>query len=207
MKMVKHETIYGMLFSIVFHGIIIASLWSYLRTQMTPLIKGQLESHTISAALYTADPAQAIAPPIPLQRKVSPIKASPQKKILKKQAPQKKMSKKVSVNATRSHLNQSQAILGTKVNELITLLHQAIQAHQHYPPSAEAMGQSGHTIVAFTLYLDGHVNDVRMIQSSGFNSLDHAALAAIYDAAPFQNVEHYLQQPQQFSIAVVFESS
>ncbi|SIT49791.1 TonB family protein [Paraburkholderia piptadeniae] len=61
-------------------------------------------------------------------------------------------------------------------------LRAAIQAALRYPESARMEGTTGRTLVAF-VYRDGAVSDIRVVTSSGMGRLDHAALAAVRDAA------------------------
>ncbi|MEX3934039.1 TonB family protein [Paraburkholderia phymatum] len=61
-------------------------------------------------------------------------------------------------------------------------LRAAIQAALRYPESARMEGTTGRTLVAF-VYRDGAVSDIRVVTSSGMGLLDHAALAAVRDAA------------------------
>jgi protein TonB len=61
-------------------------------------------------------------------------------------------------------------------------LRAAIQAALRYPESARMEGTTGRTLVAF-VYRDGAVSDIHVVTSSGMGLLDHAALAAVRDAA------------------------
>ncbi|MEM5434359.1 TonB family protein [Paraburkholderia diazotrophica] len=61
-------------------------------------------------------------------------------------------------------------------------LRAAIQAALRYPESARMEGTTGRTLVAF-VYRDGAVSDLHVVTSSGMGLLDHAALAAVRDAA------------------------
>lgn len=95
---------------------------------------------------------------------------------------------------------------GQQTNELLVLLHQAIQEHQTYPPSALEMERQGRVTVGFTLLKNGDIMNLRIVKSSGTNSLDEAGLAAVQMTAPFQEAEKYLSlNSQDFVIGVVFE--
>jgi len=94
---------------------------------------------------------------------------------------------------------------GTRANELLTALHTAIQAHQHYPESAMNMERQGRVTTVFMLLPDGTIRNLRLLKSSGTASLDNAALAAVHDAVPFQSVNKYISAEKEFSIDVVFE--
>lgn len=95
---------------------------------------------------------------------------------------------------------------GQQTETLLALLHDAIQKQQHYPPSALEMERQGRATVKFMLSPSGSIQDLRIVKSSGTQSLDDAALAAVNRAAPFR-VEEYLDAAREFSIDVVFELS
>jgi len=99
------------------------------------------------------------------------------------------------------------ALKGAPMPELIALLHTAIQKAQRYPASAQEMEREGRTTVGFTLYQNGTISDLAILRSSGTNSLDSAALAAVNDAAPFPQVDRYLPAAQTYQIDVVFALS
>ncbi|HEX3381351.1 MAG TPA: TonB family protein [Paraburkholderia sp.] len=61
-------------------------------------------------------------------------------------------------------------------------LRTAIEAALRYPESARMDGTTGRTLVGF-VYRDGAVSGIRVVTSSGVGQLDHAALAAVRDAA------------------------
>jgi TonB family protein len=112
------------------------------------------------------------------------------------------ISTQKNTSASTRHSKKSR---GEQTEELIALLHTAIQNQQHYPPNAIQMQREGRITLAFTLYKNGTISDLRVVKSSQTNSLDDAALAAVRDAAPFQAVKKYMQEPQEYSIDVVFE--
>ena len=93
---------------------------------------------------------------------------------------------------------------GDHQDALLTLLHNAILAKQHYPSSALTMKRHGTVQVGFLLKSDGTVHDIQLLHSSGTVSLDQAALQAIGDASPFQGVAAYLTQDKHFNLDVVF---
>ncbi len=98
-------------------------------------------------------------------------------------------------------------VMGTpssSFNELVSLLHQQIQARQIYPPQALEMNQTGRVVVAFLLTPNGMASDIHLVKSSGNANLDNAALSAVKAATPFQGVAHYLQTSEHFQIDIVF---
>lgn len=94
---------------------------------------------------------------------------------------------------------------GESVVSFLARLHDAIQRKQVYPPSALEMGRQGRVTVDFTLYLDGHVEQLRVVSSSGTASLDRAALQAVKDASPFINLADSIKSIQQYQIDITFE--
>lgn len=99
----------------------------------------------------------------------------------------------------------SQASHGVQTQELLALLHAAIQKQQQYPDSAIQMEREGRVTLGFTLFPDGTIRNLKMIKSSQSASLDNAALMAVQNAVPFQQIQQYLKEAQEFNIDVVFE--
>ncbi|HEX2549315.1 MAG TPA: energy transducer TonB, partial [Gammaproteobacteria bacterium] len=94
---------------------------------------------------------------------------------------------------------------GNPTSELVTLLHAAIQAQQKYPDNALQMEREGKTTLSFTLYPDGSIKSLKMLNSSGTSTLDEAALTAVNAATPFKGIDKYLKNPEEFQITVAFE--
>ncbi|GEM_PF-4244586 len=111
------------------------------------------------------------------------------------------------VNQAAQHSVSAKSSNGAPTEELLAFLHAAIQKQQRYPESAMQMERQGRATVKFMLFTDGSINNVRISKSSGTESLDNAALAAVRDAAPFQGVDKYMTDAGEFSIDVVFELS
>ncbi|MGK0674668.1 MAG: TonB family protein [Halothiobacillaceae bacterium] len=66
-----------------------------------------------------------------------------------------------------------------------TRVRQAIDKHKHYPRVARRLELEGRVVVAFTVEADGRLAGVRVVESSGSELLDEAALEAVRKAAPF----------------------
>jgi protein TonB len=56
-----------------------------------------------------------------------------------------------------------------------------------YPPEARDAGIQGIAELSFVIHPDGQVSNVRITKSSGSETLDASAVAAIYSAAPFHH--------------------
>lgn len=99
---------------------------------------------------------------------------------------------------------QHATIAGKQMSALTEILHTAIQNAQQYPASAQEMGRQGRSTVSFLLHPDGSVTDLKLLHSSGTTSIDNAALAAVNNAAPFPQVNKYLQTAKPYQLDVVF---
>ncbi len=64
-------------------------------------------------------------------------------------------------------------------------IHSRIARAKRYPHSARAAGEEGTVKVKFTVGPTGSVSGIRVAKSSGFASLDQAAIDAVSRAAPF----------------------
>ena len=94
--------------------------------------------------------------------------------------------------------------IGEEVKILLGLLHVAIERQQQYPPSALRMGRQGRARVGFRLYPDGTMQGLKLIKSSGTDSLDAAALGAVERVIPFRQAATYLRSFEDFHVDVVF---
>lgn len=87
-------------------------------------------------------------------------------------------------------------------NELLILLHNAIAKHQLYPATAELLQQQGMVILSFSLQISGEITHIKIVKSSGFESLDKAAVTAVQATSPFTLMK--LQSEQQIEIKINF---
>jgi protein TonB len=175
------------------------------------IVSQQMITHT--AGLETPNIIQAFIFETPLVKKTTPPSAKPvptplPKKIsehgilktLKKITPIKK-EEKIAPEASTAPNNTQQ---GEKTSRLIALLHDAIQKKQTYPDSAYAMGRQGKVRVSFILLTDGQITNLHIVASSGTESLDRAAVSAVKDAAPFQDVVKWIAKSQEYEIDIAF---
>lgn len=66
-----------------------------------------------------------------------------------------------------------------------TLMRKAIEAVWYYPSDAARRGLQGEVALEFTIFKDGTVRGVKVLQSSGYEILDRAIVEAIKTASPF----------------------
>lgn len=169
----------------VFFGAVIFFEW----TDHVPLL-GDTKESLISSYLYHEVQKSTVKS---VAQAVTPEKAIRVSK-LKKSTHQQKSPSTVNSHQT-----------GEQTKSLLALLHAAIQQKQQYPSSAIEMERQGKSTVKFVLYPNGKITNLQLVQSSGVESLDSAALTAVQDAAPFHEIDVYLKSAQEFSIDVVFE--
>jgi protein TonB len=63
-------------------------------------------------------------------------------------------------------------------------LHRRIIELRHYPKTARLNGWEGKVVLRVTLKRDGHLEDVQIMKSSGYEALDDAAMEAVRRACP-----------------------
>jgi len=176
------------LISIISHTLILLGILTYTMTTNTPIAPGDSDHNAIDAYFYRD---------FVVSQNINSVPNS---------------KKGIALNLKQSHLahpvSQQQshaASQGEKISGLLALLHNAIQKQQHYPESALEMEREGKVTAKFTLLTDGEVTHLAISHSSGTESLDMAALAAIRAAAPFTGVDQYIKQTGEYSIDVVFQ--
>lgn len=60
-----------------------------------------------------------------------------------------------------------------------------IQRSICYPRIARKRGWEGRVVISFVVCEDGRIQDMRIVESSGFSALDKNAMAAVHGAVPF----------------------
>lgn len=81
-----------------------------------------------------------------------------------------------------------------RLSEYLALVREAMEANKDYPAFARQLGQQGTVLVAVRIDRDGHLLGAEILSSSGYPSLDKAALAAVRKAGRFR-------APQGFGLA------
>jgi len=126
----------------------------------------------------------------------------PQSPVLQAKGRHTTPQKKISQPALSSE--QSQIKASTQASPLLKLLHNAIAESQQYPETAIALKQTGSVKIGFILYPNGHLTRISMLKSSGFETLDTAALQAVETLSPIKEANAYLKKEAFFSVDVVF---
>jgi protein TonB len=73
----------------------------------------------------------------------------------------------------------------TYVNEYFAYIRDRILKNLYFPPAARTMGWSGKVAVSFVICRDGRVENVKIVESTGFEVLDRNVVNAIKRASPF----------------------
>ena len=85
-----------------------------------------------------------------------------------------------------------------------TKIKQTIEQQWEYPEMALRYGLQGRLFLEFTIGASGHLEQLRMIRSSGSQLLDEEALRAIKAAAPFPPIPSWIK-PVPLSISATME--
>ncbi len=93
----------------------------------------------------------------------------------------------------------------TPLSELQRLLLIEINQHKHYPVNALRLKQQGTTRVEFRLRKNGRIDTLAVLHSSGYRSLDRAALSAINDIQPFTPANDLIHKPANLQIDIAFQ--
>lgn len=82
---------------------------------------------------------------------------------------------------------------------------QEIQQEKQYPRWALRAGHEGEARIAFSVLSSGHIKDLKLIRSSGFEELDKEALGAVRRACPFLSFpETFKENEIQVKLDIVF---
>ena len=186
-----------MVASVLGHTVFLLMMIVYFNAR-TPILKaGNDDEHIMSSYLVDARTVQAAPSPPTIQKQLAaPLKHAIA--LTRQKQPAQQQQTAMPVRASSK---------GQPMPELIALLHAAIQREQHYPASAQELEREGRVTLSFTLFANGTIKAPKILHSSGTDSLDHAALAAVHQAAPFQHIDRYLKSAQDYQIDVVFKLS
>ncbi len=81
-----------------------------------------------------------------------------------------------------------------------------IESRKQYPPFSRQRNIEGLVTVKFMIGPDGFISGLSVVRSSGFVSLDEAAVAAVNSAAPFSPPpDKYFKQQVRVKVPIAFE--
>lgn len=160
------------------------------RTVVTAAAAGAVERTESSAVVASAAPIERAAPvhaepapAAPVERAAPPAVSAPipsermeEHQVVARVVPQKTTPSK----ADYAWLAES--------------LHRRIVELRHYPSTARLNGWEGKVVLRVTLRHDGELQHVEVVKSSGYESLDTAALEAVRRACPL-HMQHQVHAP------------
>ena len=86
------------------------------------------------------------------------------------------------------------------------MVKQRIESCRRYPNWAKKQGFEGIVSLTFTVLSTGQVQDIKIIQSSGFNILDEEAIVTIKRANPFPPIpEEFRKSYLEMEVSIVFK--
>ncbi len=121
-------------------------------------------------------PAVTHEPSQPVQETPSPVESSPSAPVIARSVTPRP--------ATRADYGWLADSLFRRVVEL-----------RHYPRTARLNGFEGKVVLRVSIRQDGNLEDVSVVQSSGHESLDNAAMEAVRRACPL-HLKHELERPK-----------
>lgn len=127
-----------------------------------------------------------------------------------RQAPPKKAtgntsdSPKTSVNTSQENAPAAKSHNKDSAR-LYKLLYSAINQQKYYPVSALRLRQQGKVRVSFNLFNNGNLDNIIIAQSSGYHSLDNAALLAVKRIQPFHPAAEYVASVKDFQLDIIFQ--
>lgn len=210
---------YGLLVSLLLHLLLLLSFSIVLHLQNAA---DEKTPELIQSYLYQdTNPVAAKQPVTPQIKNTKMAKATAEDGIEKPQPQQKSTPAEAVTNAAPPRTpskEQLKAIKAAKndtpvhligdqegaVKPLVKLMGEALYAKLIYPRIAAEFNVRGVAYIGFTLYPDGHVTDVQVVQSSTADVLDQAAMKAVYAASPMRDVNKYLPAPKFLVVAFMF---
>lgn len=173
--------------------------WTNTHENKTATIVAEQTNHNIDIQIVS----QAETPPdiVPATKPRKPVTNKPFHKDIEQ--PVEKLAEK-NFSAGQNTPTQKHEPAGDKTQILYNLLHTAINEHKYYPLSALRMQQQGKVRISFRLFNNGNLDEVEVSQSSGYHSLDNAALLAVKSIQPFHPAAEYIASVENFQLDIIF---
>ena len=113
------------------------------------------------------------------------------------------------IRSTHASLSDKITIARTvqsgSLSALLILIHDLINEKQRYPLNAQLLHQGGDVSVQFRLTPKGHIEHTSVSHSSGYPSLDQAALRAIQAIDPITQASQFLNHPKILTVKIHFK--
>jgi len=138
---------------------------------------------------------------IPIKKETEAVKKTP------KTAPKKTATKNRAIDNSKVISDEQPVhLIGDKPSNdpLIKLLGKAISARLVYPRSAADFNIKGTAYVGFTLHPNGELTGIKIMQSSGADVLDGAALRGIRAISPLGGANQYVPKDRFLVVGIIF---
>ncbi|MDH5409024.1 MAG: energy transducer TonB [Gammaproteobacteria bacterium] len=136
--------------------------------------------------------------------KLSPIKLSDNKAVVKKVRPLAKQktsdTEATSEQSVASQQEQSQLAYASILNQL----KQKLAQHFVYPSLARKKGWQGRVLLVFLINDQGQIQQVKIKQSSGYALLDNSAVNALGKLGKIE-IQQTLFKTKQFELPVIYQ--
>ena len=91
------------------------------------------------------------------------------------------------------------------LSEFLGDVRRRIESNKTYPPAARDAGIEGSSGIRMTITRDGQLEKVEIVDSSGYEILDRAALQSVRSAAPFPPIPKKIDREKiEMNLYVVF---
>jgi len=138
------------------------------------------------------------AKPESLEETVEVINPSQEEKIIEEAESSKEIQEVVRERLSEKPVKGNVEVIDPAKKAMLRyqdMIKQRIEAYRRYPNWAKKQGFEGIVSLTFTVLSTGQVQDIKIIQSSGFNILDKEAVATIKRASPFPPIPKEVKRP------------
>lgn len=127
------------------------------------------------------------------------------KPIIKK--PEKETGKNIG-NATNKQTAKKHSIPAKNIPDsaqVIATINQQLHEHFHYPVIARKQNWQGRVLLTFKITNNGEVKNINVIESSGYNILDSAAVKALKKLNKIVSNFHWPQSGIEINLPVIYQ--
>ncbi len=90
------------------------------------------------------------------------------------------------------------------INNYLSLIRSQIEKHKYYPRFSRKQNHEGTSLIKIDIAKDGSIMQVTLLSSSGYKTLDKAALEAIRQSSPFPAPSEYGLRELSLDIPVTY---
>jgi TonB family protein len=91
-----------------------------------------------------------------------------------------------------------------QILQLVLYFHDLIQAQIEYPANIHSFLGNKKVYLSFVLFPDGHIEDIKIVQSSGIVIFDRAVLDAVSSLPRVTIAQEILKKPKEFNVPIEF---